>query len=80
MRTASGTLVLTDALAMGPENEGHALGRDAPHILVRSLTCVAGEVEIEVSFAPRPEYGLVVPVLRWSRVAWPRAAAQSGWC
>ena len=54
---------LTDALAMGPDNKGHALGRDAPHILVRSLGCVAGEVEIEVSYAPRPEYGLVIPVL-----------------
>lgn len=63
MQTATGTLVLTDALAMGPENEGHALGRDAPHVLVRTLGCVAGQVEYEVSYAPRPEYGLVVPVL-----------------
>jgi GH15 family glucan-1,4-alpha-glucosidase len=63
MRTQSGTVVLTDALAMGPDNEGHALGRDAPHILVRTLACVAGEVEIEVSYRPRPEYALVVPAL-----------------
>ena len=34
MRTLSGAVVLTDALALGPDNEGHALGRDAPHILV----------------------------------------------
>ena len=63
MRAPSGTVVLTDALAMGPDNEGHALGRDAPHVLVRSLTCVSGEVEIEVSYEPRPEYGRVVPIL-----------------
>jgi GH15 family glucan-1,4-alpha-glucosidase len=63
MRTQSGTVVLTDALALGPGNEGHALGRDAPHMLVRTLACVAGEVEIEVSYRPRPEYGLVVPAL-----------------
>jgi GH15 family glucan-1,4-alpha-glucosidase len=62
-RTASGTVVLTDALAMGPDNEGHRLGRKVPHVLVRSLDCVAGEVEIDVSYAPRPEYGLVVPLL-----------------
>jgi GH15 family glucan-1,4-alpha-glucosidase len=62
-RTASGTAVLSDALAMGPENEGHALGRDAPHIVVRSLSCIAGEVDIEISYAPRPEFGLVIPVL-----------------
>jgi GH15 family glucan-1,4-alpha-glucosidase len=63
MRTPSGTLVLTDALAMGPDNEGHALGRDVPHVLVRSLSCVSGEVEVEVAYAPRAEYGIVVPVL-----------------
>src|SRR5689334_1160879 len=63
MQTQSGTVVLTDALAVGPDNQGHALGRDAPHLLVRRLACIAGEVEIEVSYAPRPEYGLVVPAL-----------------
>ena len=61
--SATGTLVLTDALVMGPDNEGHRLGKDAPHILVRNATCVDGEVEIEVLYAPRPEYGLVVPLL-----------------
>ncbi len=61
--TDTGTVVLTDALAMGPDNEGHALGKNAPHLLLRSVTCTAGEVEIEVSYAPRPEYGLVVPLL-----------------
>ena len=80
MRTQSGTVVLTDALALGPGNEGHALGRDAPHILVRTLACVAGEVEIEVSYRPRPEYGLVVPALSPVEGVWSRAAARSGWC
>jgi GH15 family glucan-1,4-alpha-glucosidase len=61
--TGSGTLVLTDALAMGPDEEGHSLGKNVPHLLVRTLTCTAGVVEVEVSYAPRPEYGLVVPIL-----------------
>ena len=61
--TASGTLVLTDALAMGPDNGGHRLGRDVPHLLVRRVACTAGEVEVHVSYRPRPEYGLVVPLL-----------------
>ena len=61
--TAAGTIVLTDALAAGPDNEGHNLGRNVPHLLVRRVACTAGEVEIEVSYAPRPEYGLVVPLL-----------------
>jgi GH15 family glucan-1,4-alpha-glucosidase len=58
-----GTVVLTDAMAMGPHNEGHALGRGAPHLLLRTLTCLAGEAEVEVHYAPRPEYGLIVPLL-----------------
>ena len=62
-RTGSGTVALTDALAMGPENEGHNLGRNVPHLLLRTLTCTEGEVEVEVEYAPRPEYGLVVPLL-----------------
>jgi GH15 family glucan-1,4-alpha-glucosidase len=61
--TGSGTLVLTDTLAMGPDDGGHDLGKNVPHLLVRALTCTAGEVDVEVSYAPRPEYGLVVPLL-----------------
>ncbi len=61
--TREGTMVLTDALAMGPDNEGHGLGRNAPHILIRTVTCTSGEVEVDISYAPRPEYGLVVPLL-----------------
>jgi GH15 family glucan-1,4-alpha-glucosidase len=62
-RTDTGTVVLTDAMAMGPRNEGHRLGRGVPHLLLRTLTCTEGEVEIAVFYAPRPEYGLVVPLL-----------------
>jgi alpha,alpha-trehalase len=61
--TAGGTLVLTDLLAMGPDNDGHRLGRDVPHLLVRKAECTEGAVEIETVYAPRPEYGLVVPLL-----------------
>src|SRR5512139_1666534 len=30
----TGTAVLTDALALGPDNQGHDLGTDVPHVLV----------------------------------------------
>jgi alpha,alpha-trehalase len=60
---ASGTLTVTDLLAVGPNNDGHRLGRDVPHLLVRAVACVAGSVEIEVTYEPRPEYGLIVPLL-----------------
>jgi GH15 family glucan-1,4-alpha-glucosidase len=61
--TAHGVLVLTDALAVGADDDPHALGRGAPHLLVRRLTCTRGTVEVELDYAPRPEYGLVVPIL-----------------
>jgi alpha,alpha-trehalase len=61
--TSAGTFVLTDAMALGPDNCGHRIGRDVPHLLVRKLACTDGEVEVEVDYQPRPEYGLIVPVL-----------------
>src|SRR6478735_2000924 len=42
---------------------GHGLGSDVPHLLVRRLECTVGAVEVAVQYAPRPEYGLVVPLL-----------------
>jgi alpha,alpha-trehalase len=60
---ASGTMTLTDALAMGPDNGGHRLGTGVPHLLVRRVECTSGEIEIDVDYRPRPEYGLVVPLL-----------------
>ena len=61
--TAGGTAVLTDALAVGPDERGHHLGAHSPGTLLRSLACTAGEIQAEVSYAPRPEYGLIHPVL-----------------
>lgn len=62
--TASGTLRLTDALALEPGARGHDIGLASPHVLVRVAEVLAGRVEIAVEFAPRLEYGLVVPRLR----------------
>jgi GH15 family glucan-1,4-alpha-glucosidase len=61
--TATGTLVLRDALATGTADDPHQLGATAPRMLVRSLVCAAGEVEVDVEFAPRPEYGVVMPLM-----------------
>ncbi len=62
-RTPTGTVVITDALAMGDGNRGHELGRGAPHLLLRRATCTEGEVELSLEYVPRPEYGLVHPLL-----------------
>jgi GH15 family glucan-1,4-alpha-glucosidase len=59
----AGSAVLVDALATGVDNQGHRLGADAPHLLIREITCTRGELEIEIEYTPRPEYGLVVPLL-----------------
>jgi GH15 family glucan-1,4-alpha-glucosidase len=61
--TATGELVLTDLLALGENNSGHRLGSNVPHLLVRRLACTSGSVDVNISYAPRPEYGLVVPLL-----------------
>ena len=60
--TPTGTAVVVDALAMGEGNRGHALGRDAPHLLLRQIRCDHGEVTVDVDYVPRPEYGLVAPL------------------
>ncbi len=57
-------IVLEDMLAVGPNDTGHALGANAPHTVIRRLRCTKGEAEIDVEYTPRPEYGLISPVLR----------------
>jgi GH15 family glucan-1,4-alpha-glucosidase len=63
-RTGQGTAVVVDALAMGTADRGHALGAGAPHVLIRQATCTDGDVELELDWSPRPEYGLVYPLVR----------------
>ena len=62
-RTATGVAVLVDALAVGRNDRGHDLGAGSPGVLLRRLTCPEGQVEVEVSYAPRPEYGQIHPLL-----------------
>jgi GH15 family glucan-1,4-alpha-glucosidase len=62
-RTATGSVVMVDALAVGRNERGHELGAGAPSVLMRRVTGVAGDVELEFEYAPRPEYGLIYPVL-----------------
>jgi alpha,alpha-trehalase len=62
-RTSTGTVVLTDAMAVGKGETGHDLGAGAPGLVLRRVECVDGEVEMEMEYAPRPEYGLIRPIL-----------------
>lgn len=61
--TTTGTAVLSDALAIGRNERGHEVGADSPGVLLRSVTCTAGELTLDLEYAPRPEYGLIFPLL-----------------
>jgi alpha,alpha-trehalase len=63
-RTPTGSAVLVEAMAIGRNERGHELGVDSPGILLRSVSCQSGTVEIELEYAPRFEYGLIFPLLR----------------
>jgi len=65
--TNAGTLVICDALALGPDTDVHRLGAGAPHCLIRQVSCSGGVVDVEVEYAPRPEYGLIHPLLAPAR-------------
>ncbi len=63
--TVSGTITLEDAYAVGASVDGtHEVGGVAPGALIRRVVCTQGGVRIGVEYAPRPEYGLISPLLR----------------
>jgi alpha,alpha-trehalase len=66
---AGGTVVLTEAMALGRLDHGHDLGRSSPGVLLRQVRCVRGTVDVCVEYAPRPEFGLIHPRLSPARHA-----------
>jgi len=59
----AGTITVVDAMAVGRNERGHALGINSPGVLLRCVTCVTGAVEVDLEYAPRPEYGRIAPLL-----------------
>jgi len=55
---------MRDAMGFAPGQRGHDLGYDAPHEVLRSVEGVSGSVELAMELVPRPEYGLVRPLIR----------------
>jgi alpha,alpha-trehalase len=62
--TESGSVRLTDAMAFPEGQRHHELGFGTPHMVLRLVEGVLGEVELGFELAPRPEYGLVKPLFR----------------
>src|SRR5262249_15404420 len=56
--TATGSAAMVDALLLGVNEHGHNLGRDTPCLLLRQLKGLTGQVELELEYVPRTEYGL----------------------
>ena len=63
-RTSAGVVRVTDAMCFQEGQRGHAVGQQAPHELLRLVEGVEGNVELGMTLAPRPEYGLVRPLIR----------------
>jgi GH15 family glucan-1,4-alpha-glucosidase len=62
--TETGSVKLVDAMVFAEGQRHHELGLGAPHLLLRSVEGLVGEVELRLDLAPRPEYGLVKPLFR----------------
>jgi alpha,alpha-trehalase len=62
-RTATGQVMVIDTMPVGLNTTGHDLAASPPRVLVRVVRGEEGEVEMDLEYAPRPEYGIVWPVL-----------------
>jgi GH15 family glucan-1,4-alpha-glucosidase len=63
-RVPGGRVALTDALAFERGARGHEVGKRVPHVLLRRVEGLEGEVELALEFVPRLEYGLTEPLVR----------------
>jgi GH15 family glucan-1,4-alpha-glucosidase len=63
IQTSTGTATLTEAMALDADQGGHDLGARAPRALLRRVLCTDGEVEFDMAYSPRPEFGLISPLL-----------------
>jgi GH15 family glucan-1,4-alpha-glucosidase len=63
IRTDTGAATVTEAMALDSDQKGHDLGSQAPRALLRSVACESGKIELEMEYAPRPEFGLISPLL-----------------
>lgn len=62
-QTRYGRAALIDALALERGAREHQIGLRSPHILLRRVVGMEGEVELQMEFAPRLEYALTTPLI-----------------
>jgi GH15 family glucan-1,4-alpha-glucosidase len=63
-RCPSGAFVLRDLMAVSSEEDKRAY-LTPEHEVLREIEGIDGEVEVEILYDPRPDYGLIRPVLEW---------------
>ncbi|MER7890142.1 glycoside hydrolase family 15 protein [Micromonospora sp. NPDC094482] len=73
--TATGSVAITDALALAPGARGHDVGLHSPRVLARVVHGLAGEVRMRLHYRPRFEYGRMTAQLVWQDDALVAAAA-----
>jgi alpha,alpha-trehalase len=84
-KTPAGWIVVRDALTMGPWNHDDQVtphtrppaDEDAEHMLVRTVECLGGRVEVELVCEPAFDYGRTPAT--WNLVNGDHAAADATW-
>jgi len=61
-RSGTGGITSVTTESDGDAGERLLLASRAPIAVLRVLECTAGEVELDFTFRPKPEYGLVTPI------------------
>lgn len=61
--SSQGRIALTESLALEDGARGHEIGMEVPHLLVRRVEGLEGEVEMGMEFVPRLEYALTEPLV-----------------
>lgn len=61
-RADTGTVVLTDLMPVRDASDSEGMVPD--HEIIRKLTCISGEMEVETKLSPRTNYGEELPPIR----------------
>ncbi len=85
--TPSGWVIVRDALTIGPWHDEHAdetshtrppTDHDADHMLIRTVECIQGEVQVEAVCEPMFQYGRVAAAWQMLGDDWSAAEATDG--